>query len=174
MPSYSGTPNYEDDVALLELARPFPTRAVQPAILARADQISTKGTMAGYGVSDAEGGSIGYLNITWPTDVSDEGHRITFVPKDGSAFCTGDSGGPMFAGRYRGCKTTDRGGEPRPRLLQAEVSSFSYNGIITPALSAFQQANICRSADLMIAQSLVDPRIRTWICAVTGNNAQGC
>jgi hypothetical protein len=142
--------------------------------LARADQISARTTLAGYGISNAEGGSVGYLNVNWPADVSNDGHRMSFVPKDGTAFCKGDSGGPMFAGLYRGCKATDAGGEPRPRMLQAVVSSYSYKGVITPALSYLQQANTCIDSDRMIAQSVVDPKVRSWICTVTANQAQGC
>jgi secreted trypsin-like serine protease len=175
MPSYSGAPRYEDDVALFKLSRPFPARALQPATLVEPTQISSKITLSGYGISNAEGGSVGYLNVSWPEEAAaDDGRRVTFIPSSGTAFCTGDSGGPVFSGRYRGCRAIGPGGEPRPRWLEAVISSFSYRGIITPALSMFQQAKVCMDADLMIAQSLANAKVKHWICTVTENQAQGC
>ena len=174
LPSYSGAPRFDDDLALLQLARPFPERAVQPATIVSGAEVSKITTMAGYGVSDAEDGSLGYLNVNWPTVANDDGDVISLTPTDGTAFCSGDSGGPMFAGRYRGCKVSDAAGEPRPRLLQAVASRFSYKGVIKPVISTFEQAKICMAADKMILVSVANPHVKGWICAVTANKAQGC
>ena len=176
LPGYTGASRYENDVALLRLSAPYPAGAAQPAALASAEQVSAKATMAGYGVSDAEGGSAGDLTVNWPVDVSatPASPVITFTPVDGSAFCYGDSGGAMFAGRNRGCQPTDAGGEARPRVLQGVLSRFANKGNVTPAFSLMQQASTCIAADHMIAQSVADEPVRRWICKITNGQAQGC
>jgi hypothetical protein len=171
-------PPYRDDLALIELTEPFPMTAVQPALLASWDAFVAKATLAGYGLSNADGGTNERFNITWPVPLHRSDGRFFFNPGTGdthrSAFCQGDSGGPVFAGRYRGCKATDSSAERRPRLLQG-VISFDKPGESSGGGNEFLQgAQMCMNASNMVMQDVTIPERRNWICAATSNRAQGC
>jgi len=171
---YTGAPEFRGDLAVLELDHPFPDTAVQPAVLVPESGAVRASTLGGYGATNADGGGSGRLNISWPVPLTLGAETLTFRPSEGSAFCKGDSGGPVFAGRYRGCRPYDAGGEPRPRILQGVISAFNFDGRMTPAVSAMEWASNCMAADLMISTSLAAPEHREWICAVTGGRAGGC
>ena len=171
---YAGEPDFQGDLALLELDRPFPEFAVQPAVLVPEGGAAALSTGAGYGVSNADGGTVNQFNVFWPLPLAIGSHTLTFTPTDGSAFCKGDSGGPIFAGRYRGCRPNQAGGEPRPRVLQGVISAFNFDGRTTPAVSAMEWASVCMRADLMIATSLAAGEHRTWVCSITDRKVGGC
>jgi hypothetical protein len=171
-------PPYRDDLTLIELAQPFPATAVQPALLASADAFAAAATLAGYGLSNADGGSNERFNLTWPAPLIRALGQFSFTPAAGgsnrSAFCQGDSGGPVFAGRYRGCKRTDLPPEPRPRLLQG-VISFDKPGNSSDAGNEFLQGSLkCMNASNMVMTDITLDERRDWICATTSNQAGGC
>jgi hypothetical protein len=160
------------------LASPFPSAAIQPALLATKKNFDVYTTLAGYGYSNAEGGIFGQFALTWPVvPVERKAGELSFSPKKGgkirSAFCQGDSGGPVFAGRYRGCKGSDIIPESRPRLLEG---SISFNEIILPTQggSPAEWSAVCRNASEMAMQDLTVSSRRHWICDITANNAGGC
>lgn len=171
------TPPYLGDVALVELASAFPGDAVQPARLVKSGGFDPMVTLAGYGYSNSDGGTLGQFNVTWPGAIgkpSPSGQEV-FSPADshdgGSAFCQGDSGGPVFAGRYRGCKTSDIPPETRPRLVQGLISYLQGS---SPGPDAAKNANACMKSNLMAMQDLTNTNIRKWICATTSNAAGNC
>lgn len=182
---YGGTasnPPFANDLALLQLSSGFPATAVQPAELASENSFTPSATLAGYGFSNADGGTLSQFNLTWPAPLKRTSGALSFKPgEDGgpaSAFCQGDSGGPVFAGRYRGCKPTDPIPEPRPRFLQGVISA---NAVGTPfgptkpgETEAIRWAMNCMHAASMVMQNITSTELRDWICRTTGNRASGC
>jgi hypothetical protein len=172
----SGPPYFVNDTALLELAAPFPQSAVQPAVLAPVQTFDPTTTLAGYGFSNADNGSFGRLNFTWPLPMNQDSGKFTFRPDDGRAFCQGDSGGPVFAGRYRGCRSDDAAGERRPRIIQGTIS-YDFPGSADSGSDASPQliqAEKCMDSSLMAVQSVTSPELRNWICTTTSGRAGGC
>ncbi len=172
----SAPPFFLNDTALLELGAPFPRSAAQPAVLAAADSFEPATTLAGYGFSNADDGSFGQLNFTWPMALHPDSGKLTFRPDDGRAFCQGDSGGPVLAGRYRGCRPDDVAGERRPRLIQGTIS-YDFPGLgdsSSDASPELLQAERCMDASLMAVQSITGKELRGWICGTTGGRAGGC
>jgi Trypsin len=167
------------DIALVELSSPFPDRAVQPAMLAQREDFSQAVTLAGFGYSNADGGTLDQFNVTWPisTGKPSAAGQFSFDPsasKTGKdAFCEGDSGGPVFAGRYRGCKAGDRSPERRPRLLQG-LMSYLVPGDQGTGNAATRHANACMSSNVMAMQDLTNADTRRWICITTSNAAGNC
>jgi hypothetical protein len=177
--AYSGStssPPYQNDLALIQFAPPYPLEYVQPAILARPLTFSSATTLAGYGYSNADGGTLGLFNVTWPVPMTPSASALGFRPADGSAFCQGDSGGPVFAGRYRGCRTTDPAGEPRPRLIQGVISYNAFPAVaMADATLARQWAQACKAGTTSdVMQSIVDQDRHNWICSTSGERAGGC
>ncbi|WP_292368327.1 trypsin-like serine protease [Mesorhizobium sp.] len=175
---YSGADNFDNDIALVKVSSPFPANAVEPATIARAEQFEPLTTIAGYGYSDTNGGTLGRFQLTWPSAVQRANGLMTFVPgaDDGqkSGFCQGDSGGPVFAGRLRGCKGVDLASEPRPHPLEG-VISFNRLGNATDRTSrSMFYASKCINASEMGMQDVTTPDRKGWICRVTGNSASGC
>lgn len=167
-------PYYQNDVALMELAVPFPAGAVEPAILAPLGSFDPDSTLAGFGYSNSLGGSKDRFNVTWPRQLTLANDRLTFTPEGGSAFCQGDSGGPVYIGRQRGCRPSDTPPEPRPRKVQA-VISFDQPGLFLDAsATASDKAESCLLSPLMSTQSVTGPELRQWICATTNGEAGGC
>jgi hypothetical protein len=171
-------PPFKDDLALIELAEPVPASAVQPAQLASAKSFTEITTIAGYGISNADGGTSGLFNLTWPVPMKRAAGQLSFIPGDGgankSAFCQGDSGGPVLAGRYRGCKRQDFALEPRPRLLQG-VISFNAPGASSGVGNEVQrEGETCMNASNMVMQDITLDERRDWICATTSKQARGC
>jgi hypothetical protein len=167
-------PYYANDIALMELAEPFPSDAVQPAILAPTDAFEPATTIAGYGFSNFQGGSFGRFNVTWPRPLTAAAGRLTFKPDDGYAFCQGDSGGPAFTGRNRGCRADDAVPEPRPRRIQATISFDQPGFFVDRTASAMDWAESCMTSPEMSLQSITVPKLRQWICATTNGAAGGC
>jgi hypothetical protein len=172
-------PPFKDDLALLELSASFPKYAVLPAILAPPQSFSQMSTLAGFGYSNADGGTIGQFNLTWPLPLKRANGQLTFTPGDGagdnkSAFCQGDSGGPVFAGRYRGCKQHDAAPEPRPRVLQGLISFDRPGPSNSRGNDAMRSSQSCMNASEMSMQDVTLNDRRHWICAATGNAANGC
>jgi hypothetical protein len=176
-PANSTLPPFFDDISLIHLAEPYPADSVEPAKLASKFEAET--TIAGYGYSNADGGTIGKFNVTWPAELSRSGSELSFATVDAtghrSTFCNGDSGGPVFAGRYRGCFPSDAGGEPRPRFLEGTISYIKRPGQPPEHVSSQEAAlsEQCRHADSDVMQYLSVSRKR-WICSVTNNRASGC
>lgn len=173
----STTAPYFDDLALVHLAQPYPADSVEPAKLT--STFDPKSTIAGYGYSNADGGTLGIFEVTWPADLSRSGSELTFTTLDAgghrSTFCGGDSGGPVFAGRYRGCPSGGAGGEPRPRLLEGTISYIKRPGQPPEHVSSVpgQRAEECRYADFDVMQYLSEER-KKWICSVVGNDVDSC
>lgn len=168
---------YSDDLALLQLASPYPGDAVETARVASPGGFLSMATIAGYGFSNADGGSLGRFNLTWPPLLQKSGTQFTFVPGQNSthhsAFCQGDSGGPVLAGRDRGCRRADKVPEYRPRYVQGVIS---YNTLVQPnqGSPAMQWAQACMSAELMAMQDVTIKGRRDWICERTALEAGGC
>jgi Trypsin len=174
----SSSPPFTDDLALVHLSNPFPLQAVQPAAIATDKEVDLATTIAGYGYSNADGGSFGSFNVTWPQPVTRTTGQFSFNPQDNaknrSGFCQGDSGGPVFAGRYRGCKPYDVVPESRPRRLEG-VISYNVLGAPDETGSADQEnSSRCIHASEMVMQDITLPARRSWICRTTGNQATGC
>lgn len=168
---------YFDDIALIRL--PVGFESIEPARI-KDDSFDLNSTIAGYGYTNVGGERRETLEVTWPADVSLSGSELRFgtVDKYGnrSTFCLGDSGGPVFAGRYRGCGTEGPGGEPRPRLLEGIISYiFTKDGFPEHVsnTSPEQVAGSCMNADLDVMQYLTKERV-SWICLVTKGQANGC
>jgi len=167
-------PYYVNDVALLELDTPLPTEAIEPAALGPADSFDASSTLAGYGISNFAGGSIGRFNVTWPSALTENGDRLLFKPDDGRAFCQGDSGGPVFAGRNRGCRPDDISSEPRPRRIQAVISFDRPGTFVGGGSTSMDWAESCMLSPEMSTQRVTVPVIRDWICQTTSGEAGGC
>ncbi|UFX06563.1 trypsin-like serine protease (plasmid) [Sinorhizobium medicae WSM1115] len=172
----SSTPPYVNDIALIKLTTPYPSTAVIPAKIS--SKFDKKTTLGGFGFSNAEGGTLGIFQLTWPSEVEQKDGMLTFVPgaDDGlkSAFCQGDSGGPVFSGRLRGCKATDPASEPLPHPLQAVISFNilgTQSGNRTPEM---RMSARCMNASQMAMQDLTLQQRRDWICDVTQSAVWGC
>lgn len=184
------TARYLNDVALIKLREPFPSHAMWPARLPYVGDFFEKSTIAGYGYSDSEGGTVRHFNISWPS-IFDEAStqeiflgqrsfRIGTAKPPYGAFCQGDSGGPVFAGRLRGCLPTDFAAEIRPRTVQGVVS-YNYLGpemiedyagnVMPPGRQAIER---CRTAKSMVVQNLSAKALRDWVCRASNNEANGC
>jgi hypothetical protein len=62
----NSAPPFVGDIALVELSSPFPDNAVQPAMLAQRGDFNQAVTLAGFGYSNADGGTFDQFNVTWP------------------------------------------------------------------------------------------------------------
>ena len=178
--------HFEHDLALVRLDRPLSADAVIPARLARPGDRQAETTIAGYGYSDGEGGTLGHFNVTWPppllpqTAAQRQLGQMSFDPATGQgprrAFCQGDSGGAVLAGRYRGCRSTDGARERHPHLIQGVVS-YDFPG--APAGSpraspGWRTIESCQASREMVVQDISTPGHREWICRNTGGKANGC
>lgn len=176
----AATPPMNNDIALIELASPYPV-TLEPAVLASLQTFAPDATIAGYGFSNADNGTVGLFNVTWPVPMKFAGGDLTFKPGDGSPHrstaCQGDSGGPVFAGRYRGCKRTDLGGEARPRFIQGTIS-YGRGVPDKPSTSTGDRnrdaAQACLEASEVVMQSITAKNRRDWICTTTNQQAAGC
>jgi hypothetical protein len=129
---YTGAPSYGNDLALLHLDRPFPPNAVYPARLALQSEFTSKASIAGngYSATDPQHPTAGHFSFEWvpPISQTNPKGKLSFVPRlmfgNIQEFCPGDSGGPVLAGRYRGCRSSDRAHEPQPHILQGVVSYY--------------------------------------------------
>jgi hypothetical protein len=168
-------PYYANDIALIEVAAPFPREAIEQATLAPPGSFAAESTLAGFGASNFKGGTSGRFNITWPRLLTATDGRFTFAPDDGSAFCQGDSGGPVYAGRQRGCRPDDLAPEPRPRRIQAVISFDQPGTLVDPSTATdIELAQSCIFSPLMSMQSVTVPELRQWICTTTNDEAGGC
>lgn len=170
-------PNFTDDLALLQLDAPYPAETVEPARLASPGGFLPEATVAGYGYSNADDGTIGQFNLTWPALLVKSGLEFRFVPGQQSphksAFCQGDSGGPVLVGRNRGCRRTDAVPEYRPRYVQG-VISYNMLGRSEGNTVAQIAANACMSASYMAMQDVTLKERREWVCSRTLLEAGGC
>lgn len=169
---------YDGDLALVHLSRAYPWRAVQPAALAKQEQFSSKTTIAGVGYSNANGGQVGWYNMTWPPEIERIAGTLQYsIPKEEttrSGFCNGDSGGPVFAGRLRGCKRSDVIPEPRPHPLEGTISYY-YPSIGEGSTKEQLGSSACRNSDRpMVMQDITLPERHKWICGIVGSDADGC
>lgn len=179
---YSAAPDFNNDLALLRIDRPFPRASVVPAMLA--NRTNSEATIIGYGYSQTDVGRVqgatataGSFSMMWPPlleKVTDQ--KLGFVPNaltwlgGEQRFCPGDSGGPVFAGRYRGCKPTDFPAEPQPHLVQGVVSYYE-RGKEDGGLSTLGS---CQVAVRQIVQNVTTKENKSWICRNTTNEASGC
>ena len=169
--------HFSDDLALLELDSPYPAEAIEPARIASPGGFLPEATIAGYGFSNADNGTIGRFNLTWPPLLQKTGTQFQFVPGQDSAhksaFCQGDSGGPVLVGRNRGCRRTDKIPEYRPRYVQG-IISYNMLGRSQGDSQQMRAATACMSANYMAMQDVTLKERRDWICAATGLEAGGC
>lgn len=169
---------FSEDIAVLQLASPFPAKAIEPASLATAANFLPATTLAGYGFSNADGGTLGRFNLTWPALLQNNGRAVSFAPSQAgvsnkSGFCQGDSGGPAFTGRNRGCVPADAVPERRPRLVQG-IISYNVLGPYTAGTFEMEWASACRAASEMTIQDVTESARREWICTRTDRAAGGC
>jgi hypothetical protein len=166
-----------DDLALIQLETAYPAEAVEPARLASSGGFTPEATIAGYGYSNSRGGTLGHFNLTWPPLLRQGGTQFTFVPGQNSqhksAFCQGDSGGPVLALRNRGCRSTDKVPEYRPRYIQG-VISWNYLNKPDDGSPAMLWAQACMSSTKMAMQDVTLPYRRDWVCLKTNLEAGGC
>ncbi|WP_322013368.1 trypsin-like serine protease [Paraburkholderia sp. J12] len=165
---------YPNDLALIKLQDADAVTTVVPATLPTEDYVGVI-TTAGYGVTTVGDGHSGDLWVTWPSPPVHSANTELELDEVGttniSTFCVGDSGGPAFEGRNRGCPPAD--GEPRPRTLIG-VTSHYYGQQGTSDDSAIQDAGFCMSAPVSRFMNMATPVYRQWVCAVTANAASGC
>lgn len=134
-------------------------------------------TIAGYGYSNAEAGTVGKFNVSWPEPPLSHGvSQFKFFPGKGvrgkSTFCQGDSGGPLLVGWNRGCHRTDKVRGLRPRYLQG-VISYDERRQLDNA-TALEEAQACMDAKTMAMQDITTKERRVWICETTAYEAGGC
>ncbi|TDM96325.1 trypsin-like serine protease, partial [Lactobacillus crispatus] len=131
---------------------------VQPAALAAQDAFNQLSTIAGYGYSNADGGTLGAFQLAWPVPLTHVGDELRFTAVDDygnrSTFCQGDSGGPVFADRVRGCRPTDKVAEKRPREIQGTMSYIQRPGKPPEHATSEpeQHAETCRQAEYDVMQ----------------------
>lgn len=142
-------------------------------------------TTAGYGVTTVGAGNPGELWVTWPEPKvsNNEGQlelKFSSNPSSSgkpastkliSTFCLGDSGGPAFAGRHRGCQTSDV--FERPRTVVG-VTSYYWGYLGKAANSSAEAAGFCQAAPVMRFVNLAAPANRKWICDTSKQEAKGC
>jgi V8-like Glu-specific endopeptidase len=175
----NSSPPYANDIAAVRLSSPYPLKSMHPAYLAMDKDFNSETTIAGYGFSNAEGGTLGQFQLTWPVPVVKQNGLFKFVPGQANsgeegAFCQGDSGGPVFSGRQRGCKPVDVVPEGRPRILQGTISFNKLGMAGKYETRAMRQSARCMNATEMTMQDITSPERRNWICQVTGFSALGC
>jgi hypothetical protein len=162
------------DLALVRLAETAAIRTVTPAALARGDYRGEV-TTAGYGVTTIGGGSgPGRMTVTWPEGAVTGAHGELELRPQGplvSTFCGGDSGGPAYAGRHRGCPSSPDA--VRPRVLVG-VASHYWGRQAQEDAPAGQAAGFCTEAPVMRLVSVGAKQNRAWICAATGKAPSGC
>ena len=167
-----------DDLALIQLDTAYPAEAVEPARLASSGGFTPEATIAGYGYSDSRGGTLGHFNLTWPPLLRQSGTQFTFIPGQNSqyksAFCQGDSGGPVLALRNRGCVSTDKVPEYRPRYIQGVISWNRLDERPSDGSPAMLWAQACMSSKEMGVQDVTIPYRRDWVCLKTNLEAGGC
>ncbi len=163
---------YKNDLALMRIATSIPSARAVPATFGILE--AGQSTIAGYGYSEASGGTFGEFRLTWPEPIVGDGEQMfadsvenaasRLEPRSG--FCFGDSGGPVFAGRLRGCSA-----EPRPRELLGLISYLGRSS--TSGGDAQQQVAQCFARERMAMQA-INIQSRAWICRITEDEAEGC
>jgi V8-like Glu-specific endopeptidase len=165
---------YPDDLSLVKLVDADAVKTVTPATLPQKSYVGVI-TTAGYGVTTVGNGNAGDLWVTWPAPPVTSANTELELDESGttniSTFCYGDSGGPAFEGRNRGCPAAD--GEARPRVLIG-VTSHYFGQSATPSDTAIQDADFCMSAPVSRFMNMATPAYKQWVCSVTGYSAQGC
>jgi hypothetical protein len=175
---------FPGDLALIRIsASDTLSSAIKPARIPN-KQWSGVITTAGYGVTTVGGGNPGELWVTWPEPkVSNNEAQLelkftknssssgTTPTKLISTFCLGDSGGPAFSERHRGCQISDD--FERPRTLVG-VTSYYYGFRGEEAKSSAEAADFCQTAPVMRFVNLAAPANRKWICDRTRQEANGC
>jgi|EndMetStandDraft_5_1072996.scaffolds.fasta_scaffold28124_1 hypothetical protein len=172
----SSNSSLKGDVALIKLSAPYPLTAIEPARIAESLPEDGKITLAGYGYSNVQGGQLGEFNVTWPLPVEVLGDSIRLNPSllatERSGFCGGDSGGPVFVGRVRGC--SEANGEKHPKDIGGVISSYSPGVAHAGSIPAVTASRECLGSSDMRMQSVAGAVLRSWICDVTARNASGC
>lgn len=177
----NGLKPFTNDIALFQLdydADDGPTAT--PARLGRAQDVAPALTVAGYGYTPENPNTPGILNVGWPPPASASGGMLTVpftsvVTQDGqSRICPGDSGGPLFAGRHRGCRVQQnlphlRQEAARPRVLVG-VNSTIQNVDPSGVIDGIE----CGGTAWNRMANVTDPAIRKWVCERTNNEAGGC
>lgn len=163
-PDFTGN-QYDDtnfDLALLRIPTSPPGQSAR--IAARAETVAT---IAGYGFNNV-GKPLGTFLVGLIPNMIDQGGRLWFTRQpSASGFCPGDSGGPIFAGRARGCAADSLAKEYRPRRVQAVVSNLKRSPGTT-------QADQCLSSQRMNLQTVISDSAKTWICKTSSNEINGC
>ncbi len=172
---------YSNDVALLELhADASDGISATPAVLGQPSALTSPVTVAGYGVSTDDPHRAGSLNVGWSLTPQGSGSFLqvsysTNLEQDGQArICPGDSGGPVFAGRHRGCRAQVQWPHvateaPRPRVILG-VHSHIENDRRDDEIDGTE----CGRARWNRMVDVTAPAMREWICSRTGGAAGGC
>lgn len=165
---------YPSDLALIRLEDSDAVAQITPAALPSKTYLGEI-TTAGYGVTTVDNGGAGQLWVTWPNSPLSAAHGELQLDQLGgpniSTFCEGDSGGPAFEGRNRGCPAAD--GETRPRILIG-VSSHYYGQIPSAGNSAKDEAGFCMNAPVMRFMNMASSEYHDWVCTTTNKHVQGC
>jgi hypothetical protein len=152
-----------------------PEDRVPPAVLPTAAYSGFIST-AGYGVTTIGNGAPGDLWVSWPSPPVESAHgqlELQFTAGTLiSSFCRGDSGGPAYEGRQRGCPSSSEALRPRPII---GVSSYYY-GLSSNNASTSQDASWCEVAPVMRFVDLTAKENHDWICTTTKGEspANGC
>jgi Trypsin len=125
-------------------------------------------TLLGYGVAeDAPGGSV-RANLTWPeADVVPQDGRLLIKKATIRTFCSGDSGGPAFAGFQRGCPAPP---EDNPLEL---VGVISYHDPVKDAGNQ-NPVKVCQISPVSGFTDLGSPDVKAFLCGVTSDAIAGC
>ena len=79
----------------------------------------------------------------------------------------------MLARRNRGCRSTDKVPEYRPRYIQGVIS---WNLLASPSGGSPEMlwAQACMASEKMAMQDVTIPHRRDWVCLKTNLEAGGC
>lgn len=181
--------SFANDVALLELAEDASDGiSAIPAALGRPPSLASPVTVAGYGYTSENPQGTGTLNVGWPPAPQRNGsflevsYRATLAEDGGTRICPGDSGGPVFAGRHRGCRAQPQWPHvateaPRPRVILGVNSHIeNVDPRIDPSLGRDGRIDgtECGTTRWNRMVDVTAPAMREWICSRTGGAAGGC
>lgn len=154
------------DLALVELSSPFPLGYYSTALIA--EKFSPVSTLVGYGYTD-KSDIAGVMNLGWPPLLIQEGEMLSVsVDPKRTSFCFGDSGGPVFVGKNRGCDMNSSTAEARPRSIQGVISNLG------AASDESTKLHACKTASSMHMEDLIATSALDWACNVTNNALQQC
>lgn len=165
VPSFPGLPQWQDgipdeDLAILRI-RATPGTPITAPLAWQDPPPTSVVTVAGHGASNvADYSAWKGLQVGWHTAAIAEGRTIRIQTTRGlpeSGICAGDSGSPVFAGRFSGLR-------PESRPLLSVVSAVEIRGR-TPT------GETCQNA---VGRATLLSRHKAWLCEATGKVLGGC